>query len=77
MRDCGWHLLGTTRLGDSPETSVVDPWGKTHDVSNLYVMDGSVFVTSSGMNPTATITALALRAVERLIAQSREQKVPS
>jgi choline dehydrogenase-like flavoprotein len=77
MRDCGWHLLGTTRMGEDPAESVVDPFGRSHDVPNLYVMDGSVFVTSSGMNPTATIAALALRSVERLIADRRNQQVPA
>lgn len=47
MRDAGWHLLGTARMGDDPETSVVDRWGRSHDVANLYVVDGSVFVTSA------------------------------
>ena len=40
----GWHLLGTARMGDDPATSVVDRWGAAHDVPNLYLMDGSVFV---------------------------------
>ncbi|MEM1284786.1 MAG: GMC family oxidoreductase [Pseudomonadota bacterium] len=61
IRDCGWHLMGTTVMGDDPETSVVDEYGKVHDVPNLYVMDGSTFPTSSGMNPTATIMAVAAR----------------
>ena len=77
MRDCGWHLLGTTVMGSDPERSVVDPWGRSHDVPNLYVMDGSTFVTSSGMNPTATITALALRSVQQLMAARRDQQVPA
>ena len=77
MRDCGWHLLGTARMGTDPTTSVVDQWGRSHDVPNLYVIDGSIFVTSSGVNPTATIMALALRAVEHLIAERRNQAVPA
>jgi choline dehydrogenase-like flavoprotein len=77
MRDCGWHLLGTARMGDDPETSVVDSYGRSHDVPNLFIMDGSTFVTSSGMNPTATITALAARAVDHLIQNRRDQKVSS
>ncbi|MCW2598429.1 MAG: glucose dehydrogenase [Frankiales bacterium] len=75
MRDCGWHLLGTARMGEDPSTSVVDQWGRAHDVPNLYVIDGSVFVTSSGVNPTATIMALALRSVEHLIAERGNQAV--
>lgn len=77
MRDCGWHLLGTARMGNDPATSVTDQWGRTHDVPNLYVIDGSVFVTSSGVNPTATIMALALRSVEHLIAKRQDQAVSS
>lgn len=67
MRDCGWHLMGTCRMGDDPKRSVVDQWCRSHDVPNLYVMDGSVFVTSSGFNPTATICAVALRAVNHML----------
>jgi choline dehydrogenase-like flavoprotein len=75
MRDCGWHLMGTTRMGVDPKRSVVDQWGRAHDVPNLYVYDGSVFVTSSGFNPTGTICAVALRSVKHLIAQRHNQKV--
>ncbi len=75
MRDCGWHLMGTARMGVDPKRSVVDQWGRAHDVPNLYVYDGSVFVTSSGFNPTGTICAIALRSVKHLIAQRRNQKV--
>ncbi|MCY4104276.1 MAG: GMC family oxidoreductase [bacterium] len=76
VRGTGWHLLGTARMGDDPECSVVDRWCRSHDVENLYVIDGSVFVTSGGVNPTATISALALRATERLIETRRQQRVP-
>ncbi len=61
------HLLGTARMGTDPHSSVVDPFGRTHDVANLLVVDGSVFVTGGGVNPTATITAFALRAAEHLL----------
>lgn len=77
MRDCGWHLLGTARMGTDPADSVVDPFGRAHDVPNLYVMDGSTFVTSTGANPTNTIMALALRSVEHLINNRADQKVPA
>ncbi len=55
------HLLGTARMGDDPTCAVVDADGRAHDVPNLYVADGSLFVTSGAVNPTSTITALALR----------------
>ncbi len=61
------HLMGTARMGDDPATSVVDRWQMSHDVPNLGILDGSVFVTSGAVNPTSTICALALRMVERLI----------
>ena len=56
----GWHLLGTARMGTDPERSVVNEWGRCHDVKNLFIVDGSIFVTSGGANPTSTIQALAL-----------------
>lgn len=56
----GWHLMGTARMGTDPETSVVNEWGRSHDAKNLFVVDGSVFITSAGVNPTRTISALAL-----------------
>ncbi len=60
LRPAGWHLLGTARMGDNPEQSVVNSWGRSHDVKNLFIVDGSIFVTSGGVNPTSTIQALAL-----------------
>ena len=56
----GWHLMGTARMGTDPRRSVVNEWGRSHDVKNLFIIDGSVFVTSAGVNPTSTIQALAL-----------------
>ncbi len=60
MLNAGWHLLGTARMGADPERSVVNDWGRSHDVKNLFIVDGSVFVTAGGVNPTATIQAIAL-----------------
>ncbi|MEE1557199.1 MAG: GMC family oxidoreductase, partial [Alphaproteobacteria bacterium] len=62
----GWHLLGTARMGTDPRTSVVNEWGRSHDVKNLFVVDGSIFVTSAGVNPTRTIQALALYVAEQM-----------
>jgi len=56
----GWHQMGTCRMGDDPERSVVNGWGRCHDVKNLFIVDGSIFVTSAAVNPTSTIQALAL-----------------
>jgi choline dehydrogenase-like flavoprotein len=62
----GWHLLGTCRMGDDASGSVVDRWGRAHDVDNLFIVDGSVFVTSAAVNPTTTIQALALRTADHI-----------
>ena len=59
-RQSGWHLLGTARMGADPDRSVVNPWGRSHDVKNLFIVDGSIFVTGGAVNPTSTIQALAL-----------------
>jgi choline dehydrogenase-like flavoprotein len=60
ITDGGWHLMGTARMGTDLQRSVVNEWGRSHDVKNLFIVDGSVFVTSAGVNPTCTIQALAL-----------------
>ena len=56
----GYHLLGTARMGSDPLKSVVDKHGRCHDVKNLFIIDGSIFVTSGAVNPTSTIQALSL-----------------
>ncbi len=76
VRECGWHLSGTARMGTDPERSVVNEFGVSHDVENLLVCDGSVFVTCSGLHPTATITASALRSVDNLLQNRYNQRVP-
>jgi len=64
-------------MGDDPKTSVVDRWGRAHDVPNLYVVDGSVFVTSGPQPPTATIAANAARCAAHLIATAGVQATPA
>ena len=58
------HQMGTMRMGSDPDTSVVDPQQRFWGIPNLYAIDGSVFPTSTGYNPTLTIEALAWRAAE-------------
>jgi choline dehydrogenase-like flavoprotein len=60
LRPSGWHLMGTARMGPDGGSSVVNGSGRSHDVRNLFIIDGSIFVTSGGVNPTSTIQALAL-----------------
>jgi choline dehydrogenase-like flavoprotein len=60
------HLLGTARMGNDPARSVVNAWGRCHDVKNLFIVDGSIWVTSGGVNPTSTIQALALYIADQM-----------
>lgn len=60
------HVMGTARMGTDPMRSVTDSHGRVHDVENLVLADGSVFVSSGGFNPTLTIMALALRAARKI-----------
>ena len=71
MRGAGWHLLGTARMGSDPDTSVVNGFGRSHDVKNLFVIDGSLFVTSGAVNPTSTIQALALWVADHIKGNAR------
>jgi len=66
VREAGWHLMGTARMGRDPATSVVNERGQAHDVKNLFIVDGSIFVTAGGVNPTSTIQALALYVADNI-----------
>ena len=68
------HNLGTAKMGNDPTTSVVNRYGQSHDVANLYVVDGSVFPTSTATNPTATICALAKRTATYIANNARNQE---
>jgi choline dehydrogenase-like flavoprotein len=61
------HYLGTCRMGNDPRSSVVNSWCRTHDVPNLFIGDGSVFVTGGAANPALTISALAARTASGVI----------
>lgn len=63
------HEVGTARMGDDPRQSVLNPWLQSHDVKNLYVVDGAGFVSAACQNPTWTIMALAWRACDHLAAE--------
>jgi choline dehydrogenase-like flavoprotein len=62
----GGHHIGTTRMGTSPENSVVDADCKLHNIDNLYIASASVFPTSSQANPTLTIVAMSLRLADHI-----------
>ncbi len=67
----GGHLMGSCRMGNDPKTSVVDKFNRAHDVPNLFIVDGSSFVTSGRNHPTCTIEALAYRAAENAIKMAK------
>ncbi|HEX7089867.1 MAG TPA: GMC family oxidoreductase [Longimicrobiales bacterium] len=71
----GVHLLGTCRMGDDPRESVVDRYHRAHDVPNLFICDGSSFVTSGRGQPTMTIQALAFRAAEHIARLARRGEI--
>jgi choline dehydrogenase-like flavoprotein len=71
-----WHMLGTCRMGHDPSTSVTDRDHQVWDVPNLYVCDGSSFVTGGSVNPTSTIGALALRCADRIVARQKGGAAP-
>jgi choline dehydrogenase-like flavoprotein len=73
----GVHLLGTCRMGNDPKRSVVNKYHQAHDVPNLFVCDGSSFVTSGRGQPTCTIQALAYRAADHIIRMARRGEIKS
>jgi choline dehydrogenase-like flavoprotein len=60
------HQCGTLRFGTDPRTSVLDPFCRTHDVENLFVVDASFFPSSAAVNPGLTIAAQALRVADHI-----------
>ena len=60
VKNSGWHLMGTARMGSNPKTSVVNKFGQSHEVKNIFIVDSSVFVTSGAVNPVATAQAISL-----------------
>ena len=63
------HNLGTNRMSERPEDGVVNKWGQSHEVANLFVSDGSQFTTGAAENPTLTIVTLAIRQADYIADQ--------
>ena len=61
------HTIGTTRMGSDAETSIVDAFGRSHEVENLWICDNGVFPSSLAANPALTIMALSLRTAEAFV----------
>ncbi len=71
----GIHEMGTARMGSDSKTSVLNQYLQTHDISNLYVMDASSFVSGGCQNPTLTIMALAVRGCDYLMEEMKKGNV--
>jgi choline dehydrogenase-like flavoprotein len=69
------HEVGTCRMGNDPKTSVLNKWCQSHDVKNVFVVDGASFVTCGWQNPTMTILALSMRASEYLTDQMKQRNI--
>ncbi|MGL4239702.1 MAG: GMC family oxidoreductase [Aestuariivirga sp.] len=69
------HNLGTNRMSERARDGVVNKWGQTHDIKNLFVSDGSVFTTGAAENPTLTIVALAMRQADYIADQMGKNMV--
>jgi choline dehydrogenase-like flavoprotein len=65
------HLMGGCRMGFTPQDSVTDGYGRTWDIPNLWICDGSLFPTGGGANPSLTIQALACRIGDHISAKAR------
>ena len=63
------HNLGTNRMSEKASDGVVNKWGQTHDIANLFVSDGSQFTTGATENPTLTIVSLAIRQADYIAEQ--------
>ena len=69
------HNLGTNRMSENARDGVVNKWGQTHDIANLFVSDGSVFTTGGAENPTLTIVALAIRQADYIADQLGKNEI--
>ena len=69
------HNLGTNRMSENPRDGVVNKWGQSHDIPNLFVSDGSQFTTGGAENPTLTIVALAVRQAEYIAKQMGQNTI--
>jgi choline dehydrogenase-like flavoprotein len=69
------HNLGTNRMSDNPRDGVVNKFGQTHDIANLFISDGSQFTTGAAENPTLTIVALAIRQADYIADQMAKNAI--
>jgi choline dehydrogenase-like flavoprotein len=68
-------VVGLARMGNDPRTSVVNRWNRTHDVKNLWILDGAAFTSGTEKSPTLTVIALAMRAAQNIAEALRRGEV--
>ena len=71
----GCHNMGVARMSANPDDGVTNRWGQTHDISNLFISDGSAFTSSAAANPTLTIVALAIRQADHIAQRMRSREL--
>jgi choline dehydrogenase-like flavoprotein len=71
----GIHEVGVARMGNDPKTSVLNQYQQSHDIKNLFVVDGAGFTSSACQNPTLTIMALAVRSCDYLLSEMRRGNI--
>jgi choline dehydrogenase-like flavoprotein len=69
------HNMGTNRMSARPQDGVVNKWGQTHDIRNLFVSDGSQFTSGAACNPTLTIVALAIRQADAMAGMMQRKEI--
>ena len=66
VRNTGWHIMGTAKMGNNPKSSVVNKSGRAHDVNGLYIVDSSCFVTSSCVNPAGAASSVSASGMDSI-----------
>ena len=66
VKNTGWHISGTTKMGKSKKNSVVNKFGQCHDIQNLFIVDSSIFPSSSAVNLASTIQAVSLMLTDNI-----------
>ncbi|HEY3742619.1 MAG TPA: GMC family oxidoreductase, partial [Bryobacteraceae bacterium] len=66
------HEVGTARMSDDPKKGVLNRFAQSHDVKNLFVTDGSAFVSSGNQNPTLTMMAITVRACDYIVKEYKK-----
>ena len=75
VRDTGWHLMGTARMGRDPKTSVLNGYNQVHAVKNVYVTDGAFMTSASCVNPSLTYMAFTARAANHAVEELKKGNI--